>query len=201
VATPSTIAFQLTGSHGGPLHGEVRTAGGPRPAVVICHGFDGSTAQRLARAGFAAVTFDREKAAASGQLRDLDVVLRALAAGRLGGGGRPEAIGLLGHGLSGSIAIQRAASDPTPFALVTWAARARLERLDVTAAAALVRAPWLIVHGEADESVPAADARELSARAPAARLLMIADAGHTFGRAFAQVLDATVEWFIRYLPR
>ena len=82
------------------------------------------------------------------------------------------------------------------------------ERLNVLAAASGVRAPWLVVHGAADESVPASDARDLAARAPQARLLMIANAGHTFGikhpwsgstPPFDQVLGTSVDWFSRHL--
>lgn len=82
------------------------------------------------------------------------------------------------------------------------------DRLDVLGAAAAIRAPWLVVHGAIDESVPASDARDLSARAPQARLLLIENAGHTFGIThpwigstpqFDQVLEASVDWFSRHL--
>lgn len=52
--------------------------------------------------------------------------------------------------------------------------------LDVLAAAARVRAPWLIAHGTGDESVPVAEAERLAA-AGSGRLLRVPAAGHTFG--------------------
>jgi dienelactone hydrolase len=275
LATPARRSFSLTGADGGPLRGEIRTAGGPRPAVVICHGFKGFkdwgffpvTADRLALAGFAAVSFsfsgsgvgehgdsfnepDRFRHATySNGLRDLAGVLAELRGGGLGV--QPTAIGVLGHSMGGGIAALQTAADPGITALVTWSATARFgrlwrreqipewrrsgtleivnqrtgerlplatdilddlernaERLDVHAAAAAVRAPWLVVHGVADESVPANDARDLAARAPQSRLLLVAHAGHTFGikhpwggstAQFDQVLEASVDWFSRHL--
>jgi dienelactone hydrolase len=275
LATPARRSFSLTGADGGPLRGEIRAAGGPRPAVVICHGFKGFkdwgffpvTADRLAQAGFAAVSFnfsgsgvgepgdsfnepDRFRHATySNGLRDLTGVLAELRGGGLGV--QPTAIGVLGHSMGGGIAALQTAADPAITALVTWSATARFgrlwrreqipewrrsgtleivnqrtgerlplatdilddlernaERLDVHAAAAAVRAPWLVVHGVADESVPANDARDLAARAPQSRLLLVAHAGHTFGikhpwggstAQFDQVLEASVDWFSRHL--
>lgn len=81
--------------------------------------------------------------------------------------------------------------------------------LDLEAAAARRRAPWLIVHGEADESVPAAEGRRLArAAAPPSELLEVAEASHTFGarhpfagptRQLVQAMNATQSWFRRYL--
>ena len=82
------------------------------------------------------------------------------------------------------------------------------EALDVTRAAAAVRAPWLIAHGAADESVPVSDAAQLKQASPGAELLLLEDAGHTFGirhpwagstKAFDRLLEATVAWFTRHL--
>ena len=53
-------------------------------------------------------------------------------------------------------------------------------RLDVVSAAARVRAPWLIVHGEEDATVPVDEARRLAGAARAATLKIIAGSGHTF---------------------
>ncbi len=81
--------------------------------------------------------------------------------------------------------------------------------LDLLAAAAYRRAPWLIVHGGRDESVPFSDAERLAAHAAApAELLQIPEADHTFGsrHPFAgpspwliQALNATQSWFRRHL--
>jgi dipeptidyl aminopeptidase/acylaminoacyl peptidase len=83
------------------------------------------------------------------------------------------------------------------------------EDLDILAAAPEVRAPWLIVHGEEDESVPAAEAGRLAgaARAPH-ELLLIPGANHTFGarhpfagptRELIEAMNATQRWFRKYL--
>ncbi|HEX7184549.1 MAG TPA: alpha/beta fold hydrolase [Thermoanaerobaculia bacterium] len=83
------------------------------------------------------------------------------------------------------------------------------DELDLLAAAARRRAPWLIVHGEEDESVPAEEGRRLAERAAGeAELLRIPGASHTFGarHPFAgptpqliQALNATQRWFRRTL--
>jgi pimeloyl-ACP methyl ester carboxylesterase len=57
---------------------------------------------------------------------------------------------------------------------------ARREDLDVTAAAARVRAPWLIVHGANDMNVWSGEARTLARANPRARLYLAANADHTF---------------------
>lgn len=275
MASPIKTSFRLTGADGGALRGDVRTAGGARPAVVICHGFKGFkdwgyfpvAADRLARAGFMAVSFNFSGAGVgddgetfdeperfgrstySAQLADLDVVLQAVGSGALGF--QPAAVGLLGHSMGGGVVILRAARDHSIEALVTWASVARFGRLwrddqisewrrtgrlevvnqrtgdvlplypdilddlerngatlDVLRAARDVRVPWLIAHGSEDESVPVADAHELSSSAPRATPLILAHAGHTFGikhpwngstEAFDKLLEATVDWFARHL--
>jgi dienelactone hydrolase len=81
--------------------------------------------------------------------------------------------------------------------------------LDIMAHAGSVGVPWLIVHGEADESVEPADAGSLrEASGGRAELLLVPSAGHTFGAThpFGQtppelehVMARTVAWFSRYL--
>jgi len=81
--------------------------------------------------------------------------------------------------------------------------------LDILAAARERTAPWLIVHGEGDDSVPAEEARRLDAAAGGEKeLLLIPGADHTFGcrHPFAgptpqliQALNATQRWFRRHL--
>lgn len=83
------------------------------------------------------------------------------------------------------------------------------EELDILAAARHVRAPWLIVHGEDDESVPVAEADRLAEAAPGLHeTLRIPGASHTFGarHPFAgptphliQAMNATQRWFRRHL--
>ncbi len=86
------------------------------------------------------------------------------------------------------------------------------EDLDVLAAARNVRAPWLIVHGEDDESVSIADADRLSGAFRASpgshELVRIPGANHTFGARhpfvgptphLIQAMNATQRWFRRHL--
>ncbi len=276
MATPTLRAFTLTGADGGPLRGDIRTAGHDRPAVVICHGFKGFKswgyfpviADRLARAGCTAVAFNFSGSGVgetetfseperfahvtySGEVSDLARVLEAVAGGSLGL--QPPAVGVLGHSMGGGIAVLQAARDSRIGALVTWAATARFGRLwrpeqvpdwrrtgtldvlnqrtgeilklatdmlddlernalslDVDRAARAIRVPWLIAHGTADESVPVDDARSLHAANPGSELLLLDDAGHTFGiahpwsgsnKAFDRLSQSTVAWFARHLLR
>jgi dienelactone hydrolase len=81
--------------------------------------------------------------------------------------------------------------------------------LDITAAAARVRAPWLIVHGTADETVSVDDARVLhTAAAERAELLLLDGATHTFDArhpmgspppAADEAIRATTDFFVRLL--
>src|SRR5262245_51833982 len=153
MATPRRRAFRLAGADGGPLRGDIRTAGDDRPVVVMCHGFKGFKdwgffpviADHLARAGFSAVSFnfsgsglgedgerfsERERfgrATYSGCLRDLALVLDAVSDGALGL--RSAATGVMGHSMGGGVAVLQTARDPRISALVTWAATARFGRL------------------------------------------------------------------------
>jgi len=83
--------------------------------------------------------------------------------------------------------------------------------LNIRDAAARVSAPWLIVHGTADESVQFREGEDLAAAAPKAtsQLLAIEGSNHGFGAVhpFAgptpdleRVFDATLAWFSRHLP-
>ena len=65
----------------------------------------------------------------------------------------------------------------------------------VTAQAAHIRVPWLLVHGDADELVPyqdALDAREAAGRRP--ELVTLPGIDHRFNCALPQVIDAVVPW-------
>lgn len=85
----------------------------------------------------------------------------------------------------------------------------RRTELDLLAAAAARRAPWLIVHGEEDESVPAAEASRLAASAAGTHeALLVPGGSHTFGarHPFAgptpqliQAMNATQRWFRAHL--
>lgn len=89
---------------------------------------------------------------------------------------------------------------------------AQRAELDLLEAAASRRAPWLIVHGGRDESVPVTEGERLARLAAdtttPAELLRIPEADHTFGSrhpfagpspALIQALNATQTWFRRYL--
>ncbi|MFL6291681.1 MAG: alpha/beta hydrolase family protein [Thermoanaerobaculia bacterium] len=85
--------------------------------------------------------------------------------------------------------------------------------LDILAAARAVRAPWLIVHGEDDESVPVSEADRLAEASSGSHelfreLIHIGGANHTFGARhpfvgptpqLIQALNATQRWFRRHL--
>jgi dienelactone hydrolase len=156
-----------------------------RGTAILCPG-DAATAwpgvlallaEQLAERGVRGVTFDGAPGGEAA-MRDLELVEEESA--RLGWlGGR---VGLFGHARGGEVAIRRAAREARPAApavsaLVTWSVAATPETLDP---AARVRAPWLVVHGSADETVPFADAERLAAAAPddVARLARIGGAGH-----------------------
>jgi uncharacterized protein len=82
-------------------------------------------------------------------------------------------------------------------------------RLAIVAAAERLTIPWLIVHGEADETVSATDARVLfDAAGENAELLLVEGAGHTFGAVhpyagptaeLRTAAEATLGWFDEHL--
>ena len=84
----------------------------------------------------------------------------------------------------------------------------RAGRLDLTRAAGALAVPYLIVHGDADESVSIAEGRLLAAWGRG-ELCVIPGAGHTFGAVHPfggrtphldQALAATLEFLRRHLP-
>jgi dipeptidyl aminopeptidase/acylaminoacyl peptidase len=90
--------------------------------------------------------------------------------------------------------------------------RADPARFDIAAHARRIDVPWLIVHGEQDETVPPGEARDLfeaSMRGSrTARLLMIPEGGHTFGAVHPYAgepaplrvaVEETVAWCARSL--
>lgn len=153
MATPILSRYTLPGVLG-PLLVDVRTSdrASARPAVVILHGFKGfkdwgmfpPLAERVARAGFSAVSFnmsgsgvDQEGRFAfperfghntySAELADLATVLDALGEGRLG---MPPttSVGVVGHSRGGGVGILAASRDRRIEALVTWAAISTVDR-------------------------------------------------------------------------
>jgi uncharacterized protein len=162
MATPTLTRHRLPGALGDILI-DVRAGGrgSPRPAVVVIHGFKGfkdwglwpALAERLARAGLSAVTFNLSGSGVddtgeftyperfghntfSAEVQDLRRVTDALAAGDLGVA-PPTGLGLLGHSRGGGIAVLHTANDPRVRALVTWAAISTVDRWP-----AFQRAAW-----------------------------------------------------------
>ncbi|HEX2210558.1 MAG TPA: alpha/beta fold hydrolase [Longimicrobium sp.] len=82
-------------------------------------------------------------------------------------------------------------------------------RLDILAAAARTDVPWLIVHGDADASVPVDEGRQLfEAASENTELLIVEGADHGFNARHPYVgatpelriaADATLEWFQTHL--
>jgi len=120
--------------------------------VVVVHGFKGfkdwgmfpHLAERLARAGFTAVSFNLSGSGVddagefslpdrfghntfSAELQDLGRVVNALMNGELGVPA-PSGLALVGHSRGGGIAALQTARDSRISALVTWAAVCRVER-------------------------------------------------------------------------
>lgn len=57
--------------------------------------------------------------------------------------------------------------------------------------------PLLIVHGTADEVVPVSQAMELKAKAPAAEMVLMDGADHTFSQHRKQLVENVVPWVMR----
>ena len=153
MATPSLSRHRLPGYLGDILV-DVRTGdrARPRPAVLVLHGFKGfkdwgmfpPLAERLARAGFTAVSFNLSgsgvddagdfafperfaRATFSGDLGDIGRVVDAVASGALQFQ-PPTSIGFLGHSRGGGLGVLAAAAEPRIRALVTWAAISNVHR-------------------------------------------------------------------------
>jgi len=207
-----TVPFRL-GTSDSFLNGliDLPDLPGERPAVVICHGFKGGMewsfipylAALLAARGFVAIRSESRDVA--DVLTVLEATGETIASGRVD----RRRLGLFGYGEEGGKAILAAAHSPwidRVRALVTWAA---VTNLDVLTAAAALRAPWLIVHGGEDETVPVEDGRRLAGIATGEhQLRVIPGASHTFGsrHPFAgptpqliQALNATQRWFRSHL--
>lgn len=83
-------------------------------------------------------------------------------------------------------------------------------RLDIGAAAEQVGIPWLLLHGEEDEGVPAAESERLHAAngRPTTELRLVTGTGHTFGAVhplegipdpLERTIQATLDWFGKHL--
>jgi pimeloyl-ACP methyl ester carboxylesterase len=275
MATPKLTKHTLAGALGEILV-DVRVAQPDQsvPAIVLVHGFKGfkdwgffpPLAERLARAGFAAVSYNASGSGVddtgqftrvelfsrntfSAEVSDLRTVLEAIDRGSLGLA-RPSSLGIVGHSRGGGIAVLVAAEAQRVGALVTWAAIAHIRRwpeetvrrwraqgsvdivnqrtgevlplftdilddvehneaaLNILNRAAGIEVPWLIVHGDRDETVDLSEGRALAQAAPRARFEIIEGAGHTFGAVHPfvgrsptldRVFDLTVTFLATHL--
>jgi dienelactone hydrolase len=153
MATPTLTKHSLPGALGQILI-DVRAGdrSSSHPGVVVVHGFKGfkdwgmfpHLAERLARAGFTAVSFNLSGSGVdddgefslpdhfghntfSAELHDLGQVVDVLIRGELGVT-PPSGLGLVGHSRGGGIAALHTSRDSRVRALVTWAAISRVER-------------------------------------------------------------------------
>jgi uncharacterized protein len=150
--------FAIPNRDGYPLRGDVRVrrqpGATPAAAIVVCHGFKGfkdwgffpDLAQEVALAGYLAVSFNFsgsgigpdleqftdverfERATVSGDLSDLEVMVEAIANGRLPGAKPCSTFGLLGHSRGGGVALLAAAAEPRVRAVATWASVSHFSR-------------------------------------------------------------------------
>ena len=155
---PDSRPFTLEVDSGRLLHGllDLPDKPGPRPTVVVCHGFKGfmewgffpHLAHLLAARGFTVVRFnfsgggmrpgeelvsDTEAfahATVGNDLSELEAVLEAVAGGHVAAGRvDAERLGLFGHSRGGGTSILAAARTRRLAALVTWSAVATFDRL------------------------------------------------------------------------
>lgn len=136
-------------------------------------------------------------------------------------------IGLIGHSIGGSVAIQAAAGDPRIGAVVTvaavadptlsrigwwpaWVSRgllatiARREGIDPSRTFAVsripeVEAPVLLVHGERDRVIPVGHVHALRGARPDAELLLVPSAGHASFDAFAPAMERSLAFLAEAL--
>jgi fermentation-respiration switch protein FrsA (DUF1100 family) len=77
--------------------------------------------------------------------------------------------------------------------------------LDIVKAAGKVAGRMLVVHGDADETVPLSHAHEIISASPGSKILILPDADHSFGAThpftaselppdFKMVVDATISY-------
>lgn len=248
------VTFRVAGEQlVGVLHRPPR-ARGPRPAVLLLHGFTGSkheahrlfvlTARALAEVGVIALRFDfRGSGDSAGDFRDMTVaseIADARAAWRFlrrQPGVDRARCGLLGMSMGGLVAAHVLAAEPSVRAAVLWCPVGDPRRLlaakltadpqaqlrahgvidwggwpvgrgfvedlrtrDPFAALARSCAPVLILHGDADETVPVADsAPYVTARGPAGGPVtreIVRGASHTFStlEGVAQAVNRSAGW-------
>lgn len=186
---------------GGPTWFELHLprAPGPRPTVVICHGWAANaakfraTAEHLASRGMVVASFQQTSPNGSStprwarELRQgIDALLRANAspASALRGRIDPTRLALLGHSYGAAACVVVASEDPTIGALVCWAPVNQPHKELLMERAARVRAPLLVITGQLDPLARTnCYARPVYLRATAAprrEFLEVFWAGHDF---------------------
>jgi alpha-beta hydrolase superfamily lysophospholipase len=218
------FAFEADGL---ALQGSLHLPAAPaRPPVVIgCHGLwsdrrspkQVALAEALAAAGVACLRIDHRGCGGSAGTRAATVALEARVAdlcaaaaalGRRGGLGRP--LGLFGSSMGGAVCL-RAAPRLGAAAVVSYAAPVRI-RIAAAARRGMEPPPpedfdlapglgavsnLLVIHGEADEVVPVAHAREIyAAAAPPKRLIVQPGGDHLASdpRHQAELIREAAAW-------
>ncbi|HUQ48824.1 MAG TPA: alpha/beta fold hydrolase [Gemmatimonadaceae bacterium] len=258
------------------IRGEARLPENPKGAVVICHGFKGFAhfsffpyvAEKLAEAGFRAITFDFSGSGVGEdrenftnpeafthntyrqELEDIEAVVSEARVHDW----IDDGYGIFGHSRGGGVAILHAQRDSRVKTLVTWAAISTTNRwnaelvakwretgftnienartkqtiplstdilhevehfgetlLNIPYAASRIKAPWLILHGAQDETVPSSEAERLSTLSDGVSTLRIVEGtDHSLGGKhplpeiitpmLEQVTRETVEFYSANMP-
>jgi putative phosphoribosyl transferase len=186
----------------------------PHPVIVFAHGWGSgkasprnrAVAEGLRAAGFAAVLFDftghgeSEGTPADStpeqQVEDLDAAIGALQGVE---GVDVERVGVVGASAGGAVALVRAAVDKRIRAMVLRSTNPA----GTGDAADRVTVPTLLVVGERDEPIRAANDELLGHLVAPARLEVVPRGDHVFEdpEALRRVVAVTVDWFAEHLGR
>jgi pimeloyl-ACP methyl ester carboxylesterase len=212
---PSRLCVSFTNSRGLRLAGTLLTpaTAGPHPVVIFAHGWGSSqasprnrnAAEALVAAGFAALLFDftghgesegteadstidqqvDDLGAAIGVVETLDEV-------------DSSRVGVVGASSGAAVALLRAARDPRIRALVLRSANPT----GAEAAAMSVKAPTMLIVGEYDASIRAANEKLRAGLGGPARLVVVPRGDHLFGdpEALREAVRLTTGWFAGRLP-
>lgn len=210
----SRLALSFTNPRGFRLSGTLLTPalGGPHPAVVFAHGWGSGqvsprnriVAEELVAEGFAALLFDftghgdsegtETDSTLDQQVDDLGAAIGLLEALDEVDSSR---VGVMGASSGGAVALLRAARDPRIRALVLRSANPT----GAEAAASAVKVPTMLIVGEYDEPIRAANETLLAGLSGPARLEVVSGGDHLFDdpEALRQAARLTTAWFGRHL--
>ncbi|MBI2528800.1 MAG: alpha/beta fold hydrolase [Candidatus Rokubacteria bacterium] len=211
---PWGLALSFTNARGLRLSGTLLTpaTGGPHPAVVFAHGWGSGqasprnrkVAEELVAEGFAALLFDftghgdsegtETDSTLDQQVDDLGAAIGLLEALDEVDSSR---VGVMGASSGGAVALLTAAQDARIRALVLRSANPT----GAKAAASAVNVPTLLIVGEYDEPIRAANEELLAGLTGPARLEVVPGGDHLFGdlQALGQAARLTTAWFGRHL--